>query len=111
MVQRSRELRRGQTEAEAFLWRYLRRRQLNGFRFRRQHPIGPYIADFACIQARLVVELDGSQHLEAPDRDRRRDRFLEEQGYRTLHFTNDKVFEDVETVLEVIVEALGPPPP
>ena len=105
-VARSRELRRGQTEVEALLWRYLRRRQLNGFRFRRQHPIGPYIADFACLEPKLVIELDGSQHIEDAARDRRRDRFLRQQGYRVLRFTNDKVSADVDTVLEVILEAL-----
>ncbi len=105
-VARSRELRRQQTDAETFLWQHLRRRQLNGHRFRRQHPIGPYIADFACLNPKLVIELDGSQHLEDPTHDQRRDRFLHHQGYQTLRFTNNKVFQDLDTVLETILDAL-----
>ena len=94
------------TLAEAELWRHLRLRQLNGYRFRRQHPIGPYFADFACLQPPLVVELDGSQHLEHPESDRRRDAYMAEHGFRTLRFTNDLVFTELDAVLEVILAAL-----
>ena len=104
----ARSQRSNPTVAEDRLWQHLRRRQLSGHRFRRQHPIGPYFADFACLQQRLVVEVDGSQHIEDPERDRRRDQFLSEQGYRTLRFTNDKVLQDLDSVLEAIAQALDP---
>ncbi len=105
-VSRAREFRREPTLAEAELWRHLRRRELSGYRFRRQHPIGPYFADFACLEPPLVVELDGSQHLDDAERDRRRDAYLAECGFRTLRFTNDLVFTEVDAVLDAIVEAL-----
>ena len=102
----ARSQRRKPTEAEATLWRHLRRRQLRGHRFRRQQPIGPYFADFICLQARLIVELDGSQHLDHPDRDRRRDDYLAAEGFRVIRITNDKVFSDIDAVLELILNAL-----
>ena len=102
----ARAQRRHPTEAESTLWRHLRRRQLRGHRFRRQQPIGPYFADFICLQGRLIVELDGSQHLDNPEHDQRRDRYLKSQGFQVIRFTNDKVFTDMEAVLEAILNAL-----
>ncbi len=105
-VSRAREFRGEPTLAEAELWLHLRRRRLNGYRFRRQHPIGPYFADFACLQPPLVVELDGSQHQQQAEADRHRDAYLAARGFRTLRFTNDLVFTELDAVLEVILEAL-----
>lgn len=99
------------TDAETALWWRLRHRQLNGHRFRRQVPIGPYIADFACLAARLVVEVDGGQHIDDADRDERRTAWLEERGYRVLRFWNTDVLTNIEAVLETMLRALPAAPP
>ena len=83
---RSRSLRQNQTDAENLLWWHLRDRQLAGHKFKRQFPIGSYFADFACPEKRLIVELDGSQHVEQLSYDGERALFLESQGYRVLRF-------------------------
>jgi very-short-patch-repair endonuclease len=88
------------------LWKYLRRRQLNGFFFRKQCPIGPYIADFACLEARLIIELDGGQHADSAT-DASRDAWFTAQGFRTLRFWNNDVLANTEGVLMTITEALG----
>jgi very-short-patch-repair endonuclease len=100
-----RELRRHPTEAETRLWHHLRRRQLRGCKFRRQHPFETFILDFVCLELGLVVELDGSQHLDS-QRDSRRDQFLAEAGFTVMRFWNDSVLRDTEQVLEAIVNAL-----
>ena len=110
LTHRARQLRREATDAERLLWHHLRRRQLEGCKFRRQEVIGPYIVDFLCLEKRLVVELDGGQHMDQVDYDRRRSAFLEEQGYRVLRFWNNQVLEEVEGVLEEIRRALDPHP-
>ena len=102
---RARTLRRDETDAEAIVWWQVRNRQLNGFKFRRQVPIGPYIADFVCQERRLIVELDGGQHAGSL-RDAVRDRYLERIGYRVLRFWNHEVFEDTDVVLEHVVAVL-----
>jgi adenine-specific DNA-methyltransferase len=99
---RARNLRRHQTEAEGKLWRHLRNRNLAGFKFRRQHAIGSYIADFACLEKRLIVEVDGGQHVEQQKQDLVRTRFLEEQGFRVVRFWNHEVLIETEAVLEKI---------
>ena len=110
-LQRARELRQRSTDVEKQLWSALRAGRLAGHKFRRQQPIGPFIADFVCQQARLIVELDGSQHAEN-DRDRRRDEFLAGKGYRVLRFWNSDVVENQAGVLEAILAAVtGPLPP
>ena len=91
-------LRSDATEAERHLWKYLRRQSLGGHRFRRQHPIGPYVADFACLQARLIIELDGGQHAASRSYDAQRDVYLAERGFRVLRFWDHDVLTDVETV-------------
>jgi very-short-patch-repair endonuclease len=91
MLRFARDLRKNPTNAERLLWSHLRRRQMAGFKFRRQHSVGPYICDFACVEASVVVELDGSQHVEQSDYDFRRDRFLRSNGFRILRFWNDDV--------------------
>jgi very-short-patch-repair endonuclease len=106
----SRSLRRNQTEAEKRLWYHLRNRALTGWKFRRQHPIGPHIADLVCIEARLVVEIDGGQHQERVDQDSRRTVSLEAHGYRVIRFWNNDVLSNTEAVLSAILAALGPSP-
>ena len=104
---RARVLRKQSTDAERHLWQYLRRKQLNGHRFRRQVPICGYIADFACIEAKLVIEIDGGQHQERSMSDKRRDGKIEAQGFRVLRFWNNQVFEETTAVLDVILKALA----
>ena len=104
-------LRRNRTDAEGLLWHYLRNNQLDGHRFRRQHPIGPYIVDFACLARKILIELDGSQHAERQDNDKKRDAFLRAQGYRVLRFWNNEVFENCFGVLERVYEAVTENPP
>ncbi|WP_309662460.1 DUF559 domain-containing protein [Sphingomonas sp.] len=96
-------LRRDSTDAERLMWRALRNRQLDGLKFRRQATIGPYIPDIVCIDAKLVVEIDGGQHDEQADR--QRSAFLMQRGFKVLRFWNNEVLENCEGVLETIVRA------
>jgi very-short-patch-repair endonuclease len=104
-IGRARRLRREMTEAERKLWYAVRDRRMAGFKFVRQEPIGPYVADFCCREAKLVVELDGSQHAE-----RRRDKIRDEQlirlGYRVLRFWNHEALLTMDIVLETIFARL-----
>ncbi|MGI9250605.1 MAG: DUF559 domain-containing protein [Pseudohongiellaceae bacterium] len=100
-------LRKNQTNAENLLWYYLRNKQLDGHKFRRQQPIGNYIVDFACMPQKLIVELDGGQHAEQEARDKKRDAWLHKQGYRILRFWNNDVIKNCYGVLESIYLALG----
>ncbi|MFT3729769.1 MAG: endonuclease domain-containing protein [Terricaulis sp.] len=99
------------TEAELVLWTALRKRRLDGFKFRRQHPIGPYIVDFACVSARLVVEVDGATHSTADElaHDALRTMFLQRAGWRVLRVTNLDVFENLNGVWLTIQQLLPPP--
>lgn len=110
-VDRARGLRGAMTDAEQKLWRRLRNRQLSGCKFRRQHAIDRYIVDFVCVEALLIVELDGGQHADQVDYDERRTRYLQAMDYRVLRFWNNDVLTHVESVLEVIVGVLAGPPP
>jgi adenine-specific DNA-methyltransferase len=101
----ARSMRRDGAPAEIQLWKLLRDRQLNGFKFRRQHPIGPFIADFYCAEARLVIELDGDSHEERVAYDLKRTAFLEAQANRVLRVVNTDVFDHIESVLMAILEA------
>jgi very-short-patch-repair endonuclease len=103
---RARSLRNYATDTERHLWSHLRGCQLGGHRFRRQVPIGDYIADFACLEAKLIVELDGGQHQEQADYDARRDAQIEAQGFQVLRFWDNQVFKEMQAVLEVILRAL-----
>src|ERR1700744_6266969 len=96
----ARLLRKNPTDAERLLWSKLRRRQLGGFKFRRQRPIGPYICDFVCVETQVIVELDGLQHLDESKYDARRDEILKSNGYRVLRFWNTDVLHRTESVLE-----------
>ncbi len=104
--ERARSLRRNATDAERLLWRHLRKRQLSGYRFRRQQPVGPYIVDFLCFERRLIVEVDGGQHAESRY-DSERTEWLESKGFRVLRFWNTEVLGNMEGVGHEIVEALN----
>ena len=99
-------------DAEKKLWFHLRRRKLAGHRFRRQVPIGSYIADFACLSARLIIEIDGGQHSEESNQilDSQRTGWLETEGYRVLRFWNSYVLTQIDSVTETIFNALEPAP-
>jgi very-short-patch-repair endonuclease len=98
------------TDAEVRLWLRLRGEQLEGHRLRRQVPMGPYVADLACLKARLVVEVDGGQHAEEADRDQRRTDWLAARGFRVLRFWNTDVLQNPDGVVESIREALTETP-
>ncbi|MCR4286846.1 MAG: endonuclease domain-containing protein [Deltaproteobacteria bacterium] len=97
----ARNLRKAPTEAEKLLWRHLRLKQIEGFKFRRQAPVEDYIADFACLEKKLIIEVDGGQHAES-DKDIKRDRWFKENGFKVLRFWNSEVLDNTEGVLEVI---------
>jgi primosomal protein N' (replication factor Y) len=97
------------TDAERRLWSRLRERQLATWRFRRQHPVPPYVADFACLEAKLIVEVDGGQHAGSAI-DKQRDRRLRSLGWRVLRFWNNDVLANEDGVIETILAALGPHP-
>ena len=102
----ARRLRRAATDAERLLWHHLRNRVLMGCKFRRQHPIGPYVVDFACLEARLVLEADGGQHVDS-SRDALRDGYLRGLGFHVLRFWNHEILANPEGVFEVIVQRLA----
>ncbi|NJO56308.1 MAG: endonuclease domain-containing protein [Rhodospirillales bacterium] len=103
-------LRQAMTDAEQLLWRHLRAHRLDGQKFRRQQPIGPYIVDFVHFGARLIVEADGGQH-NASDRDSVRDAWLEQQGFKVMRFWNHDILQNPEGVLSSIHAALEQPAP
>lgn len=114
--ERAKALRRNLTEAEKKLWAILRLRQMDGHKFRRQVPFGRYVADFACHEARLIVEVDGGQHDPSLEPEARRLEYLSREGYRVLRFWNNDVLENPEGVHAAITKTLrGPnaqnPPP
>ena len=118
LIQRARQLRRQGTPAERLLWECLRDRRLGGYKFRRQYPLGRFIADFYCSEARLIIEVDGAVHREATqqERDQAREEILRDYDYHLLRFTNDEVLTRTEEVLQRILErvqelALTPTPP
>ncbi|MHA1539222.1 MAG: endonuclease domain-containing protein [Alphaproteobacteria bacterium] len=105
----ARQLRRDQTLAEQRIWKHLRNRQVGGHKFKRQHPIDEkYIADFICLEKRLIIELDGGQH--SDDVDRERTAYLEAQGFTVLRFSNYDILKDTDDVLQTIYCLLTPSP-
>ena len=94
------------TDAERFLWKYIRKRQLGGHKFRRQHPIGNYIVDFVCLKKNLIIELDGGQHLNNIEYDTIRTQYLKLKGFKVVRFWNNQVFNETEGVLETIYNLL-----
>jgi very-short-patch-repair endonuclease len=103
---RARELRTTMTDAERRLWGCLRNRRFVGFKFRRQHPLGPFFADFACVEHRLVIEADGGQHAES-ETDPRRTAWLEKHGWRVLRFWNSDILKNTDDVQEAILAVLN----
>ena len=102
LIRNARRLRRELSSAEKILWARLRGRRFAGYRFRRQHLIDPYIADFCCAVAALVIELDGETHLGKEEADRTRQTYLESTGLKVLRFWNTDVFEGLDGVLEAV---------
>ena len=105
----AKQLRRNMTEAELLLWRHLRGHRLLGVKFKRQQPLGNYIVDFVCFGGKLVIEVDGGQHLDNRQ-DQQRDAWLRSQGFEVLRFWNNEVLEQTEAVLERILQVLSPSP-
>ena len=105
---RAKELRRNMTPAEKILWQYLRNDQLNGYHFRRQHPIKQFVADFYCAKADLIVELDGGIHNnpEVQEHDINRTVELENMGITVIRFTNEEIYNDINNVIEKIISYL-----
>jgi very-short-patch-repair endonuclease len=104
----AREMRIHPTPAEDALWQHLRRKQINGMRFRRQYPIGQFIVDFYCPEQRLVIEVDGDIHLYTVEEDALRQDFIECLGYHVLRFTNEQVFHHLPDVLKQIAAGKNP---
>ena len=100
---RAQSLRKTSTDAENRLWGLLRNRQLDGWKFRRQAPIGNYIVDFVCLDAKVVVEVDGGHHQEQAGYDEGRSKWLRYEGYRVLRFWNNQVLKEIESVQESIL--------
>ena len=107
---RARELRKNPTDAERLLWRKLRLWQIDGFKFRRQQPLGRYIVDFICLEKRLVIEIDGGQHAQQADQDKERDAWLRDEGFVILRFWNNDVLKNMDGVTQVIVKTLQSTP-
>ncbi len=103
--QHAKALRKQSTNSEKHLWYYLRANRL-GFKFKRQVPIGAYIVDFVCLEKRLIVELDGGQHLDNQSYDMSRTAWLNAHGFKVLRFWNNEVLQQTESVIEVILHAL-----
>ncbi len=106
----ARKLRQNFTDTEQNLWRHLRNRQIEGFKFRRQQPVGRYIVDFVNLEKKVIIELDGGQHTIGRG-DRIRDEWLRTEGYKVLRFWDNQVFNNLEGVLETIRDALLTPHP
>ena len=100
------DLRKNSTHVEKILWRQLRNRNFLGYKFRRQFIVHPYIVDFICLEKRLVVELDGSQHMDNVEYDNQRTLFLNENNFRVIRFWNNDVLKNMHGVLEVILKEL-----
>lgn len=96
VTERSRALRQLSTDAEKLVWSKLRNKQFHGLKFRRQRPVGPYIADFCCDEEKLIIELDGGQH--TPEKDADRTVFLESQGYKVWRYWNNDVLKNIEGI-------------
>jgi very-short-patch-repair endonuclease len=114
---RAKELHRNMSPAEAKLWKYLRAHRTSGVHFRNQHAIGNYIVDFCCYSKKLIIELDGSQHLDQEGYDEERTLYLESQGYKVIRFWNNQIMNDIEGVIKTIIfeleanETPSQPPP
>jgi len=106
LKERSRDLRKNLTDAEQILWQKLRSKQIYGNKFRRQFVLGNYIVDFICLDKRLIIEVDGGQHMENVSYDSQRDEWLKSQNFKVLRFWNNQVLGELDSVLDVIVKSL-----
>ena len=111
MKERARVLRQDMTDAESRMWYFLRNRRLAGYKFVREYVIGNYIADFVCRDKKLIIEIDGGQHMEAAEYDQKRTNYLTANGYRVMRFWNNEVFNNAQDVLEAILHSLENLPP
>jgi very-short-patch-repair endonuclease len=111
LTEAARTLRREMTDAEKILWKHLRAKQIDGFKFRRQEQIGRFIADFVCYETKIIIEADGGQHATEKQKDDERTAWLNSQGFTVLRFWNNEILTNIEGVLEVIRNACCPPPP
>lgn len=107
----AKHLRKNMTDTERKLWRHLRAKQLDTYRFRRQELIGTYVADFVCYESKLIVECDGGHHMDQIQQDHQRDEWFRSQGFKILRFWNNEVLTNIEGVLETIHKACLPPSP
>jgi adenine-specific DNA-methyltransferase len=110
-LKRARQLRRTWTDTELRLWPLLRNRSADQHKFRRQHPVGPYVVDFVCLERRLIVEVDGSQHADRIEHDASRTAYLEAQGFHVLRFWDNDVLLQTDAVMQVIFDMLTGPSP
>ncbi|MDO8445443.1 MAG: DUF559 domain-containing protein [Deltaproteobacteria bacterium] len=111
LIYAAKSLRKRFTEVERLLWWHLRARQIEGFKFRRQEPIGRYIVDFVCFESKVIIEVDGGQHSIETEKDKKRDEWLKSEGFKVFRFWNNEVLTNTEGVLEVIrTNCLSHPP-
>jgi very-short-patch-repair endonuclease len=111
LIRIARKLRKDSTEAERRLWSKLRGKQLAGFKFRRQQPVGPHVVDFINFEKRLIIEIDGGHHALQKERDNERDCWLEEKGFEVLRYWNNEIIDNIDGVLEAILKKLTSPSP
>lgn len=105
----ARQLRKNMTDAERCLWQHIRNRQLLGYKFRRQHELGTYIVDFVCLERKIILEVDGGQHIDRVVYDQKRTDWLTNQGFWVFRFWNNEVLEDTKLVLEMICKYIDAP--
>lgn len=105
LIKYAKKLRKEMTDAERHLWKFLKDRQFEGYKFRRQQPIGKYIVDFVNFERKLIIELDGGQHFEN-EKDKEREGYLRKQGYKILRFWDNEVLKNIEGVLDLIRDEL-----
>lgn len=105
---KAQSLRRNSTDAEKLLWQKIRNRQLSGYKFKRQFPIGPYAADFVCIEKMLIIEVDGGQHNE-DEKDKIRTTYLQKRGYEVIRFWNNDILKNIEGVVDTLSRKLQSP--
>jgi very-short-patch-repair endonuclease len=109
LLEFAKSLRSNSTKAENYLWLFLRNKQCEGFKFRRQQPIGRYFADFVSCERQLIIEVDGGQHNTYSEKDKARDEWFRKEGYEVLRFWNNEVFKNKDEVLEIIRQKLLSP--
>ncbi len=101
-TQQARHLRKNMTDAERKIWHSIKGKKIKNHRFRRQHPIGPYIVDFVCLENRIVIEIDGGQHAWQKETDEKRTKWLESEGYRVIRFWNNQIMNEFNGVIQIL---------